>query len=254
MTTAHILLANDDFIKDRDMLDLYQGMQEFCYDISFYTATEAISRQVKYQHGDVFCGTINLCRVMWNQFGIKEPTVVQDYPTVLEPYLKRRIRKTDLKSFRKLLVENDNNGNIFNYFIKPLKCKLFTGKTFNSPVDLDRDLSDINKNTELYVCAPIDFLTEYRVYVHKKSIIGVKHYYGKWDIFPNPRTIETMVELVNPEMPVGYSLDVGVDKDGDTILVECNDSYALGNYGLEAKEYAAMLRDRWWEITNYVKP
>lgn len=252
MTTAHILLANDGFPRDKDMLDLYQGMQEYCYDINFYSAADVLSRNLKYNHGDIFCGTINLCRVLWSQLGLKEPESI-DYPEILKFYLKRNIRKCDLMTFRNLLVENEYNGNFFDYFIKPLKSKLFTGKIFNSTQELDRDLSSISKSTKLYMSNPIEFLTEYRVYVHKKNIIGVKHYYGRWDVFPNPRTIETMVDLVNPFMPIAYSVDVGVDKDGDTILVECNDSYALGNYGLEAKEYATMIRDRWWEITGYAK-
>ena len=56
--------------------------------------------------------------------------------------------------------------------------------------------------------------------------------------------------LNNSDMPISYSLDVGVDDQGDTLLVEVNDCYALGNYGLDATTYTNMLYDRWKEIVG----
>jgi hypothetical protein len=39
-------------------------------------------------------------------------------------------------------------------------------------------------------------------------------------------------------------MDWGVTSDGKTVLIEVNDVYALGCYGLDRLLYASMLRDR----------
>jgi hypothetical protein len=39
------------------------------------------------------------------------------------------------------------------------------------------------------------------------------------------------------DSPIGYTLDVCVNSDG-TFLIECNDGWSIGNYGLEGKAYA----------------
>jgi hypothetical protein len=49
------------------------------------------------------------------------------------------------------------------------------------------------------------------------------------------------------DCPVGYSLDVMVTKD-DTLLVEINDGWSLGNYGCDAFDYFKLLKSRWLEI------
>jgi hypothetical protein len=109
----------------------------------------------------------------------------------------------------------------------------------------------VGSDQEIYISTPIDFLSEYRVYVNRGKIIDVKHYFGNWRLFPDPVIIDDMVSKVNSIMPISYSVDVGILEDGTTALVECNDGYALGNYGVESKEYAGMIRDRWWEIVGH---
>jgi len=50
--------------------------------------------------------------------------------------------------------------------------------------------------------------------------------------------------------PVAYSLDFGVTEDGRTLLVEANDFYFLGCYGLSPLSYALAIADRWKEIVE----
>lgn len=250
MKIAYILNGNDGIPRDKDMLDLYQGFQEHCYDIKFYTAVDVVSGKIQVKKEDVFCGTINLCRLIWFQLGVKEP-VVDDYPSILEKFLYRKIKKSTLSNFRKMLKFNEENGIVREYFIKPVKVKLFTGNVFNNVLQLERFKGEIGSDTQIYISDSVNFLSEYRTYVHKGKILDVKHYYGSWEFHPGDEDIKKMVEMVTPVMPISYSLDVGVTSSHQCALVECNDGYALGNYGLEAKDYATMIRDRWWEIVGY---
>lgn len=51
------------------------------------------------------------------------------------------------------------------------------------------------------------------------------------------------------ERTICYVLDVGL-MDNKTTLVEFNDFYSIGNYGLFPDEYANMLMKRWSELRN----
>ena len=53
-----------------------------------------------------------------------------------------------------------------------------------------------------------------------------------------------------PSMPAGCALDFGVTDKRTTILVEMNDGYSLGAYGLAPVLYARLLAARWAEMTG----
>lgn len=50
--------------------------------------------------------------------------------------------------------------------------------------------------------------------------------------------------------PVACSIDIGVTNDGRTLLIECNDAYSLGSYGLEDYKYAKLLSARWSQLLD----
>ena len=50
------------------------------------------------------------------------------------------------------------------------------------------------------------------------------------------------------ERPIGCSMDICVTKDGQTLLVEINDAYALGCYGLADVFYAKLISARWSQL------
>ena len=52
--------------------------------------------------------------------------------------------------------------------------------------------------------------------------------------------------------PCCYVLDVGILYNGNTTLVEFNDFYSIGNYGLFPEIYAEMLVQRWTELKSTI--
>lgn len=50
--------------------------------------------------------------------------------------------------------------------------------------------------------------------------------------------------------PAGYLADFGLADEGRTVLIEINDGYALGSYGLFYLDYAKLLAARWAELTG----
>ena len=52
------------------------------------------------------------------------------------------------------------------------------------------------------------------------------------------------------EVPVAYTLDVGVLDPGVTALVEVNDGFSAGCYGLRPDLYVKFLADRWCQMVD----
>jgi len=50
--------------------------------------------------------------------------------------------------------------------------------------------------------------------------------------------------------PAAYALGFGIDDKGTMKLVECNDGYSLGTYGIGAVNYAKFLSARWSQLTH----
>jgi hypothetical protein len=100
----------------------------------------------------------------------------------------------------------------------------------------------------------VEFVAEWRYFVHKQQIVGVGHYAG--DVFrhPDATVVRAAIDAYQAEAPIAYGIDFGVTADGRTWLVEVNDAFALGCYGLGAVEYAAMLEDRWQQVVSSAGP
>lgn len=245
MQTAFVLTDKNGQILDRDMLDLYDGYLELAYNVKLFKESDLYLNPNLISKDDIFCGHVSICNQIWKNLKIKPPEL-QDYPIELKDYFKRHIRKTTLKQFYKFFEENDSY--LKEYFIKPVKNKIFTGYVVSNHMDLNK--LTCSKNTEIYVSDTIKIDAEFRTYVYNNQIMDVIRYFGNnWSVVINKNDVETMVSLLK-NVPCFYSLDFGITDKGETVLIEINDGYALGNYGLTPKNYALYSSDRWKEIVK----
>lgn len=93
-------------------------------------------------------------------------------------------------------------------------------------------------------------MSEFRVFVMHGEILGVRHYAGDPLVFPDPDRVRAAVAAY-ADAPASYALDMGVVEDGRTLLVEVNDAYATGCYGLAPVHYAAFIEARWVELRQH---
>lgn len=165
------------------------------------------------------------------------------YPAALNICYGRNIIKTTLGEVRKAFNETE-----VPMFVKPVKPKEFNGVVLKSMLDL---LPIINKKDDILVYAsdPIDIVSEFRVYVLDGEILGVKHYYGEWNVTPDIHFINEVIQTYKPS-PVAYGVDIGVKKTGESFVIEVNDGCNLGNYGLDSIHYGEMIIARWVEIVG----
>lgn len=79
--------------------------------------------------------------------------------------------------------------------------------------------------------------------------LDMKHYWGDPLMFPDSKVIQRAIKDYT-SAPDAYGIDFGVTKDGRTLLIEVNDAWALGCYGLESHLYAKFLLTRWTQLTD----
>ena len=136
-------------------------------------------------------------------------------------------------------------------FVKPYEdVKVFTGFVARSAKDWELYPELLEWSGTILCCDPIEseLVAEYRCFVHNGKIVNISYYDGTDPtIFPNIYTIMQCIHLYD-DAPVAYTMDVGVDSYGWTHLIECNDMWAIGAYGINEDDYFEMLKDRWNEI------
>lgn len=97
--------------------------------------------------------------------------------------------------------------------------------------------------------------SEYRVYIsYLRGILGVKHYLGDPYLKLNKNFVkECYKESTKHLKEKSYTLDFGIDDKGETFLIEVNDGWAIGNYGLPPYMYYHFIKNRFLQLTGVLK-
>lgn len=188
---------------------------------------------------DIVVGYVGTVRDRLNQLGFETPEM--DYPNQLINYVGRRIWKSNINTI-------SSHSELWPVFVKSSENKRITGKVITSIHDLI-GCGESGCNAEVYCSEVVKFLAEWRVFVRYGQILDVRPYKGDWRIHYNPSVIENCIKDFK-SAPAGYAIDFGVTEDGRTLLIEVNDGYSLGCYGLNKYSYAKLLSARWAELTN----
>lgn len=190
---------------------------------------------------DIVVGYVDTVRGRLRDFGIVTPEM--DYPDELQKYLGRRVWKSHINTL-------NNNPDLWPVFVKSVEDKRFTGVVVRTPKDLIGCGSPY-EDAECYCSEIVHFVAEWRVFVRYGRIIDVRPYKGDWRVYFDSEVIEQAVRDFTTA-PKGYGIDFGVTDDGRTLLIEVNDGYALGSYGLYYPDYAKLLSARWAELAGTV--
>lgn len=219
-----------------NFMNAYQGFHEMGFEtVHFYDNDKLLESNKE----DIVVGYVGTVRSRLYDFGITAPEM--DYPDELQKYLGRKIWKATM-------IEINNNPKSWPVFIKPLEDKQFTGVVVRSTKDLiGCGIQGVNQ--DIYCSEIVDFTAEWRCFVRYGKILSVRPYKGDWRKHYDYRVIENTVKEFTTA-PAGYAVDFGLTSDGRTLLIEVNDGYALGCYGLFSIDYAKLLSARWAELTE----
>jgi hypothetical protein len=243
--TAWIMVDSKGFPFTRNMFDLSQGFSELGEEVKTYNASDVFADTIPATENDIVVGHIQQCRnYVFKICGKTIPNL--DYPEELIPFMQRKFWKATLGDIYSMVTLS---GNIDPLFVKTTEQKFVTGFVCKNFSDYVKNCSGVDHKTEIFVSEVVEFKAEFRAYIHRHQIVNALRYKGDYDVAPSKKTLEAMLyALRNTKMPIAYSIDVGILPNGETVLVECNDGFALGNYGVYARKYAEMHRDRWYQM------
>lgn len=207
--------------------------------IPFYSLTSISDLDVGPDAG--VAGYIGDVRAALRKLGVQEPDPM-DYPEEIRSFLGRDVSKTTL------VAAMSQEG----VFIKPVAQKLFSGFVLTGQFGDNLKVVGLDPQTEVWSSPALEFVSEYRCFVLEREILGVRWYKGDWGVALDRRVVEAAVQAY-VTAPIAYTIDFGVTKEGRTLLVEVNDGFAFGAYGLPSELYAAMLSARWEEMTSSLR-
>jgi hypothetical protein len=92
----------------------------------------------------------------------------------------------------------------------------------------------------------INIESEWRVFVYRGNIVGLKNYCGDFKINPNYETIEEIVaEYEKNNAPIAYTVDIGINDTG-TFIIEVHDFFSCGLYGFDEYNILPNMFFRWF--------
>jgi hypothetical protein len=229
-----------------EMRDVYEELIRRNIPVEFFTEKRIRRRQLPITKDTLVVGYVATVLAALKHLGIQAPAT-NDYPRALTPYFHRSLWESTVGQ----LVEGVYSGNP-PIFAKPKdQKKRFTGRVFGYPDDLSF-LNGASKTTPLLCAEVVDWLSEYRVFVVRGEIVGIRHYAGDPSIAIDQQSVVDSVRILEQsrETTVAYAIDFGVISTGQTAVVEWNDGFSLGSYGLDKTVYTDLLIVRWCEITG----
>lgn len=192
---------------------------------------------------DIVVGWIENVKKGLMNLGI-EPPLELDYPESLLPYLGRNIWESTLHKIY-------TDPTTWPVFVKPKLGKQFTGKLVTSLKDMiglgSRD------DRAIWCSDPMDFTSEWRTFVRYGQMLDSRCYKGDFRVSPNWQLVQEIIEAYT-DQPSAFTLDIGpvLQADGSykTHIIEVNDGYAMGGYGLFPTQYAKMISARWCQMVG----
>lgn len=177
---------------------------------------------------NLFVGSVEFMNEVFKRVGIENVRVP-----------KNSNRKSEIKELGEVIDKT-------NIFIKPLEIKLFTGLVLDGSIN--SCLENIDLKTKVLVYDVLNNIeSEWRIYVLNNKIEDSRNYSGDFMLSPNYDYIESVIRS-NDNFPCSYTIDIGIIKGDENVVIEYNDMWAIGNYGVSNDIYLRMLKNRYFEI------
>ena len=185
---------------------------------------------------NLFVGSVEFMTEVFNRVGIEQPRLPINN---LRPYEEMK-----LKDFK------------YEYpvFIKPKSIKAFTGFVVD---DYSKSmLNTLDKELDIIIQQVINLDSEWRFYVFRNKIVDIRHYSGRMDInlIGAVNNFNKLDDSTFKNFPETFVMDIGFYNDSDSYtIIEFNDMWAIGNYGVPNDLYVRMLKDRYFDIIKNKK-
>jgi hypothetical protein len=134
----------------------------------------------------------------------------------------------------------------FGKFIKPTpeKQKHFNGFVIKKENPYHNMLTLANYDDNVIIQEPVEYVSEWRIIVLDYEVMDARHYKGNFRLAPDWNLADEIASSYK-DMGPAWSFDVGITKEGKTILIECHCMFSLGCYGTPPVFMAKALIQAW---------
>ena len=222
------------------------------YDYEIHLFENKDISNIPFSDNVIVVADIDLTRKYFKLHGINEPTPFNIPDSLNKPeYIGRNIKIMTAQEFI--------DDRTFPIFVKPhSKLKQFSSGVLSTQQlkRIEFNQNDVQSDDLVLTSNVVDILSEYRCFVRRGKVVGVKHYQGDFSVFPDLSILDKMIKDWK-DAPLAYTLDIGVIEvdpgyhepiEQKTILVEAQDMWSIGHYGLDCREYATCLQTRWMQL------
>lgn len=184
--------------------------------------------------GNLFVGSVEFMKEVFSKVGREDVRV---------PRNSNRIPQIMTLGAAKAISQSGKN-----IFIKPLDIKLFTGFVLDGMTHTS--ISDIPESTSVMVYDVFEspIRSEFRCYIHRRRCVDIRNYSGDLFCSPDKNYLEDVIKSNIVDFPISYTIDIGVLESGENVVIEYNDMWAIGNYGISNDLYLQLLTERYFEI------
>lgn len=192
----------------------------------------------KVEREDIVLDYVEQCQAIFRKFSVTP--YFFNYPEIMKPFMERRIWKDTINS----ISQNEYKWSA-GYFVKPVHDKAFTGKIISSISNLV-GCGNYSEDYEVIVSEPINMDIRPYGWDYQSAAPGYLYHY-------DVDTVKHMMEVFCAWKcrPSACSMDICYTAEGKTLLVEFNDAYALGCYGLPSLSYSKLISARWAQLLGY---
>jgi len=252
MTVVYLLQKEGQWANE-NAYAAFRGFYERGYEIRPYSLQEMAENRLPLTKDTIVHGGIQQVHQALKQLRAPVPRY-ETYPYSLRKYMDRPPREVRLAE----IIEAVQTPGFRPVFIKPSQDhKAFTGCVVSVFADLLK-LNGVSEQTWVWRAPVVSWLSEYRGFVHKGELVGLRHYKGDPLVFPDPKTVKKILVTAKSMPQVAFAVDIGVAHFPErpelirtpTLMVEANDGHSLGAYGLPSHIYTQMIEDRWKQMVN----
>lgn len=180
-----------------DIQNAIDGFEYLGYEIIGFRFEEVMSGKMDHKaKNNPFIGSIDMMTMLFKNIN-KFPTPI-DFPESIinSGLLNRKITTMKLNDFVDAFKRTNKP-----MFVKPVQTKLFDGILISK----EEHLSYLKlENCDVFVCEPIEILSEHRIYVYNKKMIYSCNYSGDFKIFPDFDYVDKLINIYE-EQPIAYS-------------------------------------------------
>lgn len=217
--------------------------------ISFFTKKNIHRRNLALDESTLVVGDVNSVYGAIKQLN-KDVPIANCYPDILRPYLHRHAEKSTIKELRRRFQDEFDTTPVF---AKPFgKHKEFIGRVFQSQADL-YVVNHLSRHTDIWLISPINFVSEFRVYVIDGEILSVSYIDGDATKVVDINVVEKAIFAYEStsDKYSGYAIDFGCTDDDKTALIELNEGFSIGAYEpIEPEQYCNLLISRWLQLMS----